>query len=268
MWITPSFQIWDYVLHVAHISCVIMNCGGWVRLWGFLWWAPSAKRKDHHGVSSGWSSVWHCSNTGLSSTKYGQILIILGVWPFWLTSVCHPFSSLNSSLGFAGGNHCQKITIPIFRLVLQNFAIPGCFPYIRFYHYLFSLLSSGWFVIAVCGSISVRELVKCLESLLTDVELLFPMTSQLYGCPHFLYARLKNGTYYAVAIFVRPSVRPRFPDFSSTCFEISIWNLVYTFSRWHDMSSLSCNTIGSLWPSLQPKVGQTYFLQSWSDKSR
>ena len=65
---------------------------------------------------------------------------------------------------------------------------------------------------------------------------------------------------------VCPSVRPRFPDFSSTCFEISIWNLVYTFSRWHDMSSLSCITIGSLWPSLQPKVGQTYFLQSWPHK--
>ena len=39
---------------------------GWVGLWGFLCWAPSAKRKDHHGVSSGWSSVWHRSNTGLS----------------------------------------------------------------------------------------------------------------------------------------------------------------------------------------------------------
>ena len=70
----------------------------------------------------------------------------------------------------------------------------------------------------------------------------------------------------SVRLSVRPSVRPRFPVFSSTCFEISIWNLVYTFSRWHDMSSLSCNTIGSLWPSLQPKVGQTYFLQSWPDK--
>ena len=79
---------------------------------------------------------------------------------------------------------------------------------------------------------------------------------------------------------VRPSVRPsvcpsvhlsvcpRFPDFSSTCFEISIWNLVYTFSRWHDMSSLSCITIGTLWSSLQPKVGQTNFLQSWPHKSR
>ena len=67
---------------------------------------------------------------------------------------------------------------------------------------------------------------------------------------------------------VRPSVRPGFPDFSSTCFEISIWNLVYTFSRWHNMSSLSCITIGSLWPSLQPKVGQTHFWQSWPHKSR
>ena len=58
---------------------------GWVGLWGFLWWAPSAKGKDHHGVSSGWSSVWHCSNTGLSSSQYEQIPIILGVWPFCLT---------------------------------------------------------------------------------------------------------------------------------------------------------------------------------------
>ena len=72
----------------------------------------------------------------------------------------------------------------------------------------------------------------------------------------------------SVRLSVRPSVRPRFPDFSSTCFEISIWNLAYAFSRWHDMSSLICITIGSIWPSLQPKVGQTYFLQSWPHKSR
>ena len=75
----------------------------------------------------------------------------------WPTSVSHPFSSLNSSLGFAGGKHYEKITIPIFRLVLQNFAILGCFPYIIFYpFFLFSILSSGWFVIAVCGFISVQ----------------------------------------------------------------------------------------------------------------
>ena len=32
-----------------------------------------------------YNSVWHRSNTGLSSTQYEQIPIILGVWPFWLT---------------------------------------------------------------------------------------------------------------------------------------------------------------------------------------
>ena len=26
VWIIPSFQIWGYVLHVEHISCVITNC--------------------------------------------------------------------------------------------------------------------------------------------------------------------------------------------------------------------------------------------------
>ena len=67
---------------------------------------------------------------------------------------------------------------------------------------------------------------------------------------------------------VCPSVRPRFPDFSSTGFKISILILVFTFSRWHDMSSLSCITIWSFWPSLQPKVGQTHILQSWPHESR
>ena len=99
-----------------------------------------------------------------------------------------------------------------------------------------------------------------------------PWTSHHSRCQNiqrFLYASLKNGRIMPWQCpSARPSVRPRFPNFSSTCFEISIWNLVYTFSRWHDMSSLSSITIGSLWPSLQPKVGQTHFLQSWPLKSR
>ena len=78
----------------------------------------------------------------------------------WPTSVSHPCSFLNSSLGLAGGKHYQKITIPVFKVVLQNFAIPCYFPYILFYGYIPSLLSSGWFVIVVCGSVSIRELVK------------------------------------------------------------------------------------------------------------
>ena len=82
-----------------------------------------------------------------------------------IESVGHPFSFLNSSRDLTGGKHYKKITIPIFRLVLQNFAIPCNFPYILFYRYLFSFRSSGWFVIAVFGSISARKLVKYLESL-------------------------------------------------------------------------------------------------------
>ena len=73
-----------------------------------------------------------------------------------VANISESYLLLNSSLGFAGGKHYQEITIPIFRLVLQNFDIPGCFPYILFYRYLFSLRSSGWFVIAVSGSISVQ----------------------------------------------------------------------------------------------------------------
>ena len=46
----------------------------------------------------------------------------------WPTSVSHPFSFLNSSLGLAGEKHYQKITLPIFRLLVQNFAIPCYFP--------------------------------------------------------------------------------------------------------------------------------------------
>ena len=101
VWLMPSFLIWDYVLHVEHVSCVITNC-----------------------VQHQW--------------------------------VIPSFSSLNSSLGFAGRKHYQEITVPTLRLVLQNFATPSCFTYVLFYSCLFSLLSSGLFVIAVWGSISVQ----------------------------------------------------------------------------------------------------------------
>ena len=82
----------------------------------------------------------------------------------WPTSVSHPFSSLNSSLGFAGGKHYQKITIPIFRLFLQNFAIPGYFPYILFYRYLFTrgqFWPSG--IVIACVCLCVRQSWACLH---------------------------------------------------------------------------------------------------------
>ena len=87
-WKLLNFK-WNFIeicyLGLINETSVLCSGSGWVGLWGFLWWAPSAKRKDHHGVSSGWSSVWHRSNTGLSNTQYEQIPIILGVWPYWLT---------------------------------------------------------------------------------------------------------------------------------------------------------------------------------------
>ena len=33
--------------------------------------------------------------------------------PIFLQAMSHPFSSLNNSLGFTGGKHYQKITIPV-----------------------------------------------------------------------------------------------------------------------------------------------------------
>ena len=80
--------------------------------------------------------IWDCV------TCWARFMCHHQLWP---TSLSHPFSSLNSALGFAGGKHFQKITIPIYRLVPQNFAFPGCYPYryILFHSCLFSSLSSG-----------------------------------------------------------------------------------------------------------------------------
>ena len=49
-----------------------------------------------------------------------------------------------------------------------------------------------------------------------------------------------------------------FRAFFSTCFVISVWNLVYTCSWWCYTSSSSFIPIGTLWPNLQPKIGQSH----------
>ena len=115
------------------------------------WWPPSTIYGHHQGCLN--NPIF--SSLGLYAACCTHFMCPHELWP---TSVSHPFSPLYSSLGFAEGKHHQKISIPIFRL-LQNFAIPSYFPYILFYHYLFSLTSSGLFIIAVCGSISVREYI-------------------------------------------------------------------------------------------------------------
>ena len=114
----PSCPLWRH--------CNVTWWLGWVGLWGFLWWAPSAKRKDHHGVSSGWSSTWFHSNTGLSSTQYEQIPIIFGVWPFWLTPFFFPVSNILVGLWL---NCILSVEITFFLLadiLLQHRALFQC----------------------------------------------------------------------------------------------------------------------------------------------
>ena len=65
----------------------------------------------------------------------------------WPTSLSHPFSSLNTSLGIAGEKYYQEITIPIFRLALQNFAIPGSW----YSFLLLSLLLTFFWLVCYCS---------------------------------------------------------------------------------------------------------------------
>ena len=134
MWVSPwiflraTYQVClDNPIFSNLALCDILSTFlGWVGLWGFLWWAPSAKREDHHGVSSGWSSVWHRSSTGLSSTQYEQIPIILGVWPFWLTPF---FFSVNNILAGLWLNFISSVEITLFLLadiLLQHRAVFKC----------------------------------------------------------------------------------------------------------------------------------------------
>ena len=62
--------------------------------------------------------------------------------------------------GLAGGKHYQKITNHIFGLVLQNFALPGCFPYIIFYRCLLSLLCLFGLLLQYVTLFQSRELAK------------------------------------------------------------------------------------------------------------
>ena len=83
--------------------------------------------QDHHGFSSGWSSTWFHSNTGLSSTQYEQIPIIFGVWPFWLTPFF--FFSQKHFGGFLWLNCISSIEITLFLLadiLLQPRALFQC----------------------------------------------------------------------------------------------------------------------------------------------
>ena len=127
VWFATYCWYCEITLSVEHIIQYVSYplMVGWVGLWGFLWWAPSAKRKNHHRVSSGWSNVWHHSNTGLSSTQYEQIPIILGVWQFLLT----PFFSVNNILVGLWLNCISSVEITLFLvadILLQHGALFQC----------------------------------------------------------------------------------------------------------------------------------------------
>ena len=145
-----------YIFRVISLTNRVWGLGAFLR-----WWPPSTMWVGPliNLMATTWD-VWIITsflNLGFCAACWAHLPCH---HESWSTSVSHPFSSLNGALGFVGGKH-----YPIFWLALRNFAIPVCFPYILLYRYLFSLVTSVWFVIAVCGSISVSEIVKCLGSL-------------------------------------------------------------------------------------------------------
>ena len=129
------------------------------------WWSPSTM----------WVGLLHFDGHhrgGPNNPLFSNMGLCAACWAHFMcqhqlcqTSMSQHFSSLNSSLGFAGGKYHQKITFPIFKLVLQNFAFPSSFPYSMFYCCLIFLLSSGWVVIVVCDSISVQGTNEVLQEL-------------------------------------------------------------------------------------------------------
>ena len=107
--------------------------GGW-GLGAFLrWWPPSTL----------WAGplifLWPPPGMSESLRIWGYVLPVEHIWCVFTNCGRHQWtisSLLNSSLALVGGKHYQEITIPVFWLVLQNFAIPGYFPYLLFYRYI------------------------------------------------------------------------------------------------------------------------------------
>ena len=80
-----------------------------------------------------------------------------------ITNCGHPFSSLNSSLGLTGGKYHQKIIFPIIRLILQNYASPGCFPIlisIAIFSPYFLLVGLLLQYVSLGNWLSIREFVN------------------------------------------------------------------------------------------------------------
>ena len=80
------------------------------------------------------------ANFGLCAACWTHFMCHHELWP---SSGSHPFCFLNSSLGLDGEKHYQKITITVFRLVLQSLLFQVTFLIFFSTAIFFSLLSSG-----------------------------------------------------------------------------------------------------------------------------
>ena len=128
---TMSF-IWHYYQHGSIYvgfswKSVFEIMMGWVGLWGFLWWAPSVKRKDHHRVSSGWSSTWFHSNTGVAYLVHNMSRSNY-IWGLTILSVSLLFSA-NNILAGLWLNCVSSVEITLFLLaniLLQLRALFQC----------------------------------------------------------------------------------------------------------------------------------------------
>ena len=102
------------------------------------------------------------------------------------------------------------------------------------------------------------------------MELIFVRTQYIYPSMTYLCKRplglgfvqatfCKNIIFEILAIIFRAFwTFQSFPGFFSTCFEISVWNLVYTCSSRCSTSSSSFIPIGTICPTLQPKKVQSH----------
>ena len=96
------------------------------------------------------------------------------------------------------------------------------------------------------------------------------VTSEIKINPPIRYASTPVYASWPKSLVLQQFYFRNFSNFSifsglfSTCFETSIWNIVYTSSRLQDTTGLSIIAIGTLWTTLQPKIG--HFVNSWPHK--
>ena len=135
----------------------LVRVGGW-GLGGFLrWWPPSTMWVGPI-IFLWWSvhiteDVWitpSFSNLGLCAC-WAHFMCHHKLWPTWVISF------FTISLRFAWRKHYEKIMIPTFKPVLQNFAFSRLLSIILFAIPVIS--PSGWVVIAVSGSVSVQIMI-------------------------------------------------------------------------------------------------------------